>query len=71
VIVACGSDPARWAPLDERLHAVLAHPVACRPCVHALCPVGHPCALGVDGEAVVAAARRQLRFSGRERAWAA
>jgi ADP-heptose:LPS heptosyltransferase len=58
VIVACGSDPQRWAPLDRELHRVLAHEVACRPCLHAECPVGHPCALGVSVERVVAEARR-------------
>jgi hypothetical protein len=53
VIVASGSDPKRWAPLDRRLHRVLAHPVPCRPCVHADCPVGHPCALGITAERVI------------------
>jgi hypothetical protein len=48
VIIACGSDPARWAPLDHGLHRVLAHDVACRPCAHRECPIGHPCALGVS-----------------------
>ncbi len=48
VIVACGSDAARWSPLDRELHRVLAHEVECRPCLHRECPVGHPCALGVS-----------------------
>ena len=52
VIVASGSDPRRWAPLDRRLHRVLAHPAQCRPCAHAECPIGHPCALGVTAEQV-------------------
>jgi ADP-heptose:LPS heptosyltransferase len=52
VIVASGSDPRRWAPLDRRRHRVLWHPAACRPCAHAACPIGHPCALGVSDERV-------------------
>ncbi len=52
VIVASGSDPRRWAPLDRRLHRVLWHPTDCRPCGHAACPIGHPCALGVPAERV-------------------
>ncbi len=52
VIVASGSDPRRWAPLDRRLHRVLWHPTECRPCGHAECPIGHPCALGVSAAQV-------------------
>jgi ADP-heptose:LPS heptosyltransferase len=52
VIVASGSDPRRWAPLDRRLHRVLWQPTDCRPCSHADCPIGHPCALGVTVEQV-------------------
>jgi ADP-heptose:LPS heptosyltransferase len=53
VVVACGSDPKRWAPRDARLHRVLHHPVECRPCAHAVCPIAHPCALGVTTERVI------------------
>jgi ADP-heptose:LPS heptosyltransferase len=52
VIVASGSDPRRWAPLEQRLHRVLWHPTECRPCSHRDCPIGHPCALGVTVEQV-------------------
>ncbi|TAK84988.1 MAG: glycosyltransferase family 9 protein [Betaproteobacteria bacterium] len=52
VIVASGSDPKRWAPLDRQLHRVLFHEIECRPCKHAACPIGHPCALGVSPEQV-------------------
>lgn len=52
VIVASGSDPRRWAPLERRLHRVLWHATECRPCGYAACPIGHPCALGVSAEAV-------------------
>lgn len=53
VIVASGSDPKRWAPLDRQLHRVLYHDVECRPCGHPACPIGHPCALGVSAEQVI------------------
>ena len=53
VIVSSGADPQRWAPLDRRLHRVLSHAVACRPCAHAACPIGHPCALGTSAEQVI------------------
>jgi ADP-heptose:LPS heptosyltransferase len=53
VIVASGSDPRRWAPLDRRLHRVLWQPIECRPCSHAVCPIGHPCALGVSAAQVI------------------
>lgn len=53
VVVCCGADPARWAPLDSALHRVLAHPVDCRPCMHDRCPFGHECALGVSAADVL------------------
>ena len=57
VIIASGSDVSRWAPNDTRLHRVLWHNVACRPCMHVTCPIDHPCAMGVDvGDVVTAAA---------------
>ena len=57
VIIASGSDPQRWAPLNPQLHRVLSHDVECRPCVHATCPIGHPCALGIGVEQVIQEAR--------------
>ena len=50
IVVSLGADVARWAPLDHTLHRVLWRNVSCRPCSHAVCPYGHPCAteLGVD-----------------------
>jgi len=56
VIVASGSDVARWAPPDRDRHRVLWHPVACRPCAHATCPTAHECAAGVTADAVAASA---------------
>jgi ADP-heptose:LPS heptosyltransferase len=60
VVVASGSDTRRWAPLDHALHRVIADYPACRPCAFRDCPYGHPCALNVDVEQVVMAARVQL-----------
>lgn len=48
VVIASGSDVARWAPLDTRRHTVVYGPVACRPCAHDVCPVGHVCARAVN-----------------------
>jgi ADP-heptose:LPS heptosyltransferase len=50
VVIACGSDTARWAPLDGERHRVLASYPACRPCMFDTCPYGHECAtaIGVD-----------------------
>lgn len=47
VVIACGSDPQRWAPLDEALHRVLAHPLPCRPCNFRDCPYDHACASAI------------------------
>jgi ADP-heptose:LPS heptosyltransferase len=68
VVVASGSDPHRWAPLDAVRHRVLAHDVECRPCAHVECPIGHPCALGVTVDMVAGAAAKQLE-AGRD--WSA
>lgn len=57
VIVASGSDVRRWAPLESRRHRVLHYEIACRPCAHAVCPIGHPCALGVSAERAIDEAR--------------
>lgn len=56
VVIASGSDVARWAPIDARRHRVLSHSVPCRPCMYRDCPIDHPCATGVHVDAVIAAA---------------
>jgi ADP-heptose:LPS heptosyltransferase len=58
VVVASGSDPRRWAPLNRELHRVLWHDVPCRPCAYAECPTGHECALGVTVRDVLDAIHR-------------
>ena len=60
IVVACGSDTHRWAPLDRLRHKVLYAPVPCRPCAYSSCPIGHPCAWAVSVPEVLAAARGQL-----------
>jgi len=60
VVVACGSDPRRWAPLNRELHRVLAASVPCRPCAHAVCPIGHPCAHEVSARDVIAQTHQAL-----------
>ncbi len=65
VVIASGSDVARWAPLDRQRHRVLWKDEPCRPCGHVDCPVaGHPCAVGVTPEAVRAEAESLLRQDG-------
>jgi len=60
VVIASGSDVRRWAPLDRDLHSVLFEPALCRPCAFAVCPIGHPCALGIAPESVMARAQAHL-----------
>jgi len=60
VVIASGSDVARWAPLDTWRHVVLHALMDCRPCAYDECPVGHPCALAIGVDDVLAQARRRL-----------
>jgi ADP-heptose:LPS heptosyltransferase len=60
VVVCCGSDYRRWAPLDCARHRVLHHAVDCRPCRYRVCPIGHPCATGVPVAQVADEAERVL-----------
>ncbi|MGC4080000.1 MAG: glycosyltransferase family 9 protein [Rubrivivax sp.] len=60
VVVASGSDVARWATADAARHRVLWHDVDCRPCAHAFCPTAHECAAGVPVAAVIDAALAAL-----------
>ena len=60
IVVSCGADPRRFAPLDHALHEVLHHPVACRPCSFVHCPVGHACARKLTPDRVIARVRARL-----------
>jgi ADP-heptose:LPS heptosyltransferase len=59
VVIACGSDPQRWAPLNHELHRVLYKEIACRPCGYRECPIGHPCALDISVQQVLEKVHRQ------------
>lgn len=60
VIISTGSDPDRWSPLDKNLHKTVYHPVECRPCMYATCPIGQPCAENVSTEDVISQSRSLL-----------
>jgi ADP-heptose:LPS heptosyltransferase len=60
VVIASGSDVARWAPGDPVRHRVLWHDRPCRPCSHEVCPTLHECATGVSVAHVVATAEQLL-----------
>jgi ADP-heptose:LPS heptosyltransferase len=64
VVIASGSDVARWSPVNSLRHRVLWHDVPCRPCAHKVCPVEsprvHPCAMAIGSDRVIRAARAQL-----------
>jgi heptosyltransferase II len=53
------TDDLATHPLGDA-HAVLTHPVWCRPCMLRECPLDHQCLRGIMPAAVVAAARRTL-----------
>ncbi|HEV7576666.1 MAG TPA: glycosyltransferase family 9 protein [Caldimonas sp.] len=55
VVISCGADVARWAPLDRTRHRVLWQALPCRPCAHVVCPIGHACAEAISADDVVAA----------------
>jgi hypothetical protein len=50
----------RWAPHDGTRHRVLWHDMPCRPCMHATCPIGHPCAQRVEATDVLRTALELL-----------
>lgn len=52
-VVYLGSSPARWAPLDTKLHRRVFHPIDCRPCEHRVCPIGHRCADEISADDVM------------------
>jgi ADP-heptose:LPS heptosyltransferase len=68
IVVSSGADAERWAPLDRERHRVLHHPIECRPCAHANCPVpDHPCSRNVSVERVweeTAALLSDLSYAG-------
>jgi lipopolysaccharide heptosyltransferase II len=53
------TDDTATRPFGEA-HAILTHPVWCRPCLLRECPLDHRCMRGIDAAAVLAATRRTL-----------
>ncbi len=47
------ADFRRWAPLNQSLHRVARHPVACSPCGYWDCPIDHRCLRKVSPESVL------------------
>lgn len=47
------ADYRRWVPLNQSLHRVARHPVACSPCGYWDCPIDHRCLRKVSPESVV------------------
>jgi ADP-heptose:LPS heptosyltransferase len=62
VVVVMGSDPRRWAPLEQQRHRAVMEPIDCRPCSHFQCPIGHPCATLISPDALLGAADEVLQF---------
>jgi ADP-heptose:LPS heptosyltransferase len=56
VVIASGSEVARWAPARAARHRVLWHDRPCRPCSYEVCPTNHECAAGVGVADVTATA---------------
>ena len=50
------ADYRRWAPLNQSLHRVVRHPVACSPCGYWDCPIDHRCLRKVYPGSVIQAA---------------
>ena len=56
VVIFGPADPDRWAPLDQRRHRVVRHPVPCSPCGFRECPIDHRCLRWIDAADVLAVA---------------
>ncbi len=50
------ADYRRWAPLNQSLHRIARHPVACSPCGYWDCPIDHRCLRRVSPESILKAA---------------
>jgi ADP-heptose:LPS heptosyltransferase len=61
IVISCGAEVARWAPLDRSLHRVLWQPLGCRPCAYRSCPyTTHHCAVAIGVDEVLAAVEEAL-----------
>jgi ADP-heptose:LPS heptosyltransferase len=63
VVISCGSEVPRWAPLDRHLHRVRWMAAPCRPCGHLRCPTQHECATGVEPTPVIDTALELLALT--------
>ncbi|HWP17973.1 MAG TPA: glycosyltransferase family 9 protein [Burkholderiaceae bacterium] len=61
IVVSSGGEVRRWQRLDDSRRRVLWRQMPCRPCAHARCPIGHPCALAIGVDEVTAAAGEMLQ----------
>lgn len=66
VVIYSASSPQRWVPLDRQRHRAVFHAIGCRPCSHAVCPIGHPCARRVVPDEVTRQALQLLDHYCRE-----
>ena len=69
VVISCGAEVARWAPLDKARHRVLWQAMDCRPCAYRECPLGHGCATAIDIASVAAEVEMALARAPRPKAW--
>lgn len=56
-------DPRRWAALDQTMHPLVRHPVACSPCSYWQCPIDHRCLRWVRPEMVIEKAESLLQHA--------
>jgi ADP-heptose:LPS heptosyltransferase len=60
IIIFGPADYRRWAPLDQSLHRIMRHPVACSPCGYRDCPIDHRCLRKISPESGLKAAGELL-----------
>ncbi len=62
VTIFGGGNPASNGPLQDGPYRVLAHPVPCRPCGYATCPIGYTCLEGVTVQQAVEMVEEVIRM---------
>lgn len=60
IIIFGPAEYRRWAPLDQSLHRIVRHPVACSPCGYRDCPIDHRCLRKISPESLLKAAGELL-----------
>lgn len=60
VTIVGGGNPYAYAPPAHGPYRFLAHPVPCRPCSYAACPIGYPCLEAITVQQVIEAAEDML-----------